>query len=62
MRMVTAFLATTLSSQATMGGRNSLAKGVNEKSSFSGIVETREKKLCIPSRDCSKHVEREDCN
>ena len=44
-----------------MGGRDSFARGVSEKSSFSGMVETREEKLYIPSRDCSKQVEREDC-
>ena len=60
MRMVTASSATTLFPQATIGGRRSLVKGVSVKSSISGMVETRAEKLYVPSRHCSKQVDRED--
>ena len=59
-RMVAACSATTLFPQATIGGRWSLVKGVSEKSSITGMVEARVEKLHVPSRHCSKQVDRED--
>ena len=39
-----------------------MVKGVSVKSSISGMVETRVEKLYVPSRHCSKQVDREDWN